>query len=500
MLKQAVRTYNYLKCKESKRFLFIVFVFLGALCLPFFQNSTSPFSWIYDFKRLAELVVLVIVLFVIALGTNSINNILGLIGSVSVKYYYFLIIVMALLAGSLFKASHFMWALIGASTYAAILFAIIYISSIVISDKLYNIANIVLVLIVFYVFLYSIKVFFLYIYAFIIDIPVWPGNPLQMGVFGFSNKRIFNQTQTWTLPMMASASILFGSKGGKVRSSLIALLSFWWMLVFASGARGTFVAVVFSVILCSVIFKFRAKKWAIIQVESLFAGLFLYFLFFYFLTSSETSTISRLGVGSRWHDWSLMVPDILSNPFIGHGPMQFSLYSSGFKNAHPHNAFLLFSYEWGLLPTLLLSGMVLLMLYKFVGYVRIRENLIAEKEYVFIIGIFSTLVAVIVHSMVSGIAVTPLSQIWFILIVGAWLGIYFQLKANKSIAKPIGAENYLRYAISAISGVVLFFMLYAVYPSLSNLNERQESFKKNDYLDKHVMSPRFWQQGYIGID
>ena len=99
-------------------------------------------------------------------------------------------------------------------------------------------------------------------------VPMWPdrlavainiGDTVYEGreVLNFAHKRFFNHLQTWTLPVLVSAFLYFKSES--IYWKLLGLLLIgWWSLVFASGARGTIVAVIIATFIIA--FFFRRKS------------------------------------------------------------------------------------------------------------------------------------------------------------------------------------------------------------------------------------------------
>ncbi|MDX1590604.1 MAG: hypothetical protein R3283_01495, partial [Balneolaceae bacterium] len=126
------------------------------------------------------------------------------------------------------------------------------------------------------------------------------GNTTLTGkdVLYFSNKRFFNHTQTWTFPILFSMITFFKAKRSEWTNLEVGLLFFlasmWWVLVFASGGRGTLVAVLGSAIIVLIVFKRDARQYLKAVFSTLIAGSVAYLLLFIVLPASRVAPLLTL--------------------------------------------------------------------------------------------------------------------------------------------------------------------------------------------------------------
>ena len=96
------------------------------------------------------------------------------------------------------------------------------------------------------------------------------------------------------------------------------------------------------------------------------------------------------------------------------------------------------------------------------------------------------------HAMVSGLLVMPVSQV-FLALIGGWAwGRYQHDRASPTVSSR-SAQLMLCVLLVGAIGIVGERSLR----DLSTVEERQSAFVKA--ADRLSFSPRYWQQGYIGV-
>jgi O-antigen ligase len=178
----------------------------------------------------------------------------------------------------------------------------------------------------------------------------------------------------------------------------------------------------------------------------------------------------------------------MQNPFFGMGPMHFASMQNMIDSipwsAHPHNFYLQILTEWGIIAFLALAVLLFMagkmVIRNFSGIVRNSPNRIIY------ISITWSMAAALIHAFVSGVMVTPMSQVWFILI-GAWL-LGFSMRGSSS-NENFRRINYMSYVYLLLLGAVLFL----TYDDILTLKSVYSDYM-SQYPD-HQFFPRFWGQG-----
>lgn len=311
-------------------------------------------------------------------------------------------------------------------------------------------------------------------------------------VLYFVNKRFFNQTQTWTIPVLTGLFLFIFQKRPKDRFLhllLFLLISFWWMLVFASGGRGTTVSLIASIMVIAILYRkdvFRfIKAWGFTFITG---GIF-YFLFFRLFSSDGLPMMrSTENYNMRLETWEHALDLWIQNPIFGIGPyylasMQYMIDGSPWS-AHPHNFYIQFLTEWGLIAFLAMSVLLFLagrIVYN--NYTKIGRN---SPNRIIYIAVTWSMAAALMHAFISGVMVTPMSQIWFVLI-GAWLLGY--AKRDLTLENSTSQISYLNY----VYVLLLCIILFVIYEDLLTLQSLYTEYMTNYPGDQFF--PRFWGQG-----
>jgi putative inorganic carbon (HCO3(-)) transporter len=320
------------------------------------------------------------------------------------------------------------------------------------------------------------------------DIELWPDESTN-----FTNVRIFNQYQTWTLPLLAGAVLVIPRRWRIARGGVFGVLALWWALVFASNVRGTVVALAVAAIGVGLVFRSKAKRWLAVQAAAVLSGVALYYLLFPSGTAPPvTDEFADAGEYSwRLQRWRTCLEMAWAHPWLGAGPMHFAWppfhYAPG---ASPHSALMQWLAEWGIPSTLMMSGMTIWGGWRWIQQERDRVFGRDRSDPV-AVALVASILAGAAHSMVSGLIVAPLSQV-VLAVLGGWAWRRYQHERDPTPSTSVSAHAVLCVALVASMAIVSVSLR-----DLSTIKERRMAFVKS--VERNVYSPRWWLQGYIGV-
>jgi hypothetical protein len=338
--------------------------------------------------------------------------------------------------------------------------------------------------------LYALKFFIgfgLHLYG---DYPIWPGWSYKSALFGWSHPRFFNQIQVWTLPLFIVGAIRFKADHPIFSKVFLFLAGFWWCLLLGAGGRGATLCLVIAGAILLIALGKKGKQWLKTYSFTFAVGTAAFFLIFYVLGSTPAYMLRTTSSG-RLEIWQNVLSGITANLFLGNGIYQFSALENNFEWAHPHNSVLQIAYEFGVPVLIILALVVCLGLYLFIS-----QNLsddISSGELNIRAGLTVSLLAGCGYSLVSGVIVMPLSQIWMALVVGWAMGMY-RLHTKQNLETTSKAKIIFgKFCVAA----TVFFLSYSIIADVPELKRNQELYnQKHD----NIYNPRFWQQGKIGLD
>lgn len=350
------------------------------------------------------------------------------------------------------------------------------------------------------VFFYCIKFFIGYILHLvgIYHFPLWPGNGMKYAITGFSNIRFFNQIQVFTLPLAIGTVInVCTNFKTKVLFSITLLPVVWWMLLIQSAGRGIMLSLLLAALCVLLFFKKLSHKWLWYFIATLAMGYLAKLLLFNVIAHPDQTLSMVRGGSRRLVMWPKVFLASLKRPFIGHGPMSFADTRFDFLPAHPHNSVLQILFEYGFPVTILVLISVYVNIRKWIVQTPkkiITNNSNLEKSLIFRISLTVAFFGALFYSLFSGLIVMPLSQLWFAIIIGSMMGIYYR-DLNSSFDISINKLSIygIKFCILA-STILLIAILIKDVPTLK-ANEKKFSQKTSEY----VLRPRFWQQGKIGL-
>jgi putative inorganic carbon (hco3(-)) transporter len=297
--------------------------------------------------------------------------------------------------------------------------------------------------------------------------------PSQL-IVGFDNYRFLNHVQTIALPMLGLMAARMPDRGRKLFWWGVTAL--WWMLLFLSAGRGTFVGLIVAIAIAWSLLHKAAATWCRSMLLSGLAGLIAYLFFYavipmlrglapfglFFATASRTIENPTSG---RLQLWIRALEMVGEDPWLGAGPLHFAHYGSDLKiSASPHSWLLQIASEWGLPALLLLCGALTLSLLRLWQL----RKVITAKDQDTLTAWLVTGTAILVNGLVSGLIVMPTSQLWIALYVGcAWGWTYSLSPAIKNV--DLRPTAFRRSLISLAALLMIFFLGHGIWPELKEL-------------------------------
>lgn len=317
----------------------------------------------------------------------------------------------------------------------------------------------------------------------------------------FSNRRVFGQVASMAIPLLAYP-VLKSETPRLQRWAVFALLCAWWMLVLASGTRGTWMALAVAAVFLILFAQRVSANWLKIQIIAMGAGAILFGILFMWLPAwigLDTALENRLSnithMSGREGLWAMAWTQIQAHPWLGIGPMQLAAIPMKW-GAHPHNAILQLAAEWGIPAALALILPAMYGLIRLLSYLRQHSS-----PNLLLVCLTASLLAAGAQSMVDGVIVIPYTQIWLVFIAGWSLGVYFR-DANKNFYIPDSQLTcYSRATCLVISGMLLIafsLLLNGIYPEVLNRVEATQSYIEIGVRQgKQTLPPRYWAVGPI---
>lgn len=321
---------------------------------------------------------------------------------------------------------------------------------------------------------------------------LWPS-----GHTGFGHIRFFNQYQTWTLPLTVLPALAFLRINRQKAFLLTIPAAAWWMLLFASGGRGTLLSMIIAGAFVLMVFRREALPWLGLQGAAAALGAIIYSLLFKLVLTTNASLLDRAltsDAGRFWY-WNRAIELIQENWLLGIGPMHHASFVDG-GLSHPHNVLLQFGLEWGIPATLLLAAAVLWGMWAWIRQTRRESNSDGETlNFDVRIALTAALVAAGTHALVSGVTVMPMSQTLMACVVGLTLGIFLQksdVVSQGAIHRPAGGRR-IRMAVMIFVAICL-----VLWGSLTDVVRHEHRIiAYNEAMETKLLHPRFWYQGNI---
>ncbi len=477
-------------------------VILVACCVLVVNLPVLYFTdlmFLYNEKRII-VSVLLIMAGVLTFFTSG-KNVQKIASLLPVYFIWGVIISFLFIIISLFQTEHPFYGIVEISLYVLLLW-VVFITADVVNTNYYG-RYVVIASACVMIFFYSLK--FGLGYSFYLsgfkDFPLWPADGLKTGIIGFANIRFFNQVQIFTLPLLLGGSLLVLRRQKLAGYFLLFLSVFWWMSLIESAGRGIILSALTAALATLYFLKKYTHRWTWYFLGTLLIGYLANILLFDIIppdTGSATKSILR-GGSPRMTMWPQTFLASLGKPIFGHGPMSFSNVNTGFTPSHPHNSVLQLLYEYGYPVTITFVAGIYYGLKKWINQTKEQFEVIKkdfEQKVVIRISLTVASVGGLIYSFFSGVIVMPLSQLWLALISGTMLGLYFKNDSKVENAEPIKLYKVVGVKLTLLlASITLASVLIKDIP---HLRENEKRFVEK--TDRHVLRPRFWQQGKIGLD
>jgi len=456
--------------------------FFAAICLIFLLSALPNITTFdYNDKRLFEVFFLFITLLTSAFSNLPIVNILNRESKLILE----LILLLGILS-CIFSVNP-QYAFIELITLLSLFIASSFISQIWNKQQTIPIS---ITTLIFGVFLLEIK-FLAYYFAFIFS-----GTGFSIHDFfpSFANARFFNQYQIWTLPFLTFI-LTEQSIFKKINKYLLLYIAItWWAMFFTTGSRGAVLSVVTA--LCLVKFFFRDKSSEFIKVTLFISisGFTVYQFLFHaipYLINQDSKLLLdsleiRLQSSGRVFLWEKAINFTINNPILGIGPMHFAwqdinnITPSRHLN-HPHNSFLQWGAEWGLISLSLISYLIIYSLRKW--FTKFNYKTVTNTDAPLAITLTFSVISALTYSLFSGVIVMPMSQLMWVFIISIMIAKY-----NDELPIKINNSFYLNYLLIPIA----LFYFYLLCPQLIEIifNDDTSTIRSN-------LAPRFWVDGDI---
>ena len=479
----------------------LLLLFSYILLTPSFD--LLPSYGMYNEKRILECLILLIAVALLLIDKTLSLKWIGTFTTlpILVRYSLFAIFIIGLLSAA--NAPQAIAAFLDVALYTLIFIAIILVAAIqqLITQKKFEAFFLITLLA-------STAIYLTTFFSGQIAASLEPVPLLHQSLFAnFSHLRFFGQFQSWTLPLIVLPLLLVPRLPRSLKILTLIIAASWWYLLFTSGTRGSMFGLIIAFAAVAIAFGRHALPWFKWQGVAIVAGLLIYITLFFILpamTSSDSSTVLKNTVGrelahstGRFKLWEKAGQMIVNEPFLGVGPSHYGCDLSNHIAAHPHNSILQIAAEWGLPVAILITGITLFSLLRWIQRGRVLLSTSPQGSNQSRALLYPTLLASLVaagtHSLFSGVIIMPLSQIMMIIVIG-WMIAVYQAATDKQ--KPIlSTQNGFRLALTALVLLSSGILIYATVPDIFHLFELQGAFQ-SEHPTTRVL-PRFWQQGRI---
>jgi len=313
-------------------------------------------------------------------------------------------------------------------------------------------------------------------------------------LFHFIHPRLYNQVQTWTIPLLALLPLAFSTYRWTGRLSIFLIGSQWYILL-STGARGSTISLLLALTVVGLVLPETRKFWIRTHVWGLLLGVLFYLTAIGLLqavqpdrTDFVSESIGRpmLHTSGRIDLWQHAIDDAIENPLLGAGPMRYACGAEHYLAGSPHSFPFQIMGEWGIPAFLILAVVFGWLVYSWFLAIRpIRRSPDYQQALTGCLSI--SCLAAVIHVCVSGLLIAPSSQVAGMLVTGWLLGCLF--KNNNADSKRGTSWHdgpFLLLLALAVSVSVLLF---------STAELKEMSFRTSYAQDFGPTTPRYWQDG-----
>jgi len=283
------------------------------------------------------------------------------------------------------------------------------------------------------------------------------------GVFtGFYNIMFYNHFQVSSMIFS-----LFFINNEKLKNISLLTLTFNFLIIFISSARGALLSIILTIAL-GIYLQILTSNERKFILKSLLISITLYFAYLFIEPSNFTNQgLLRETTSGRFSIWKDVITEIdFKSALFGNGAGTF--YSKEHGVSHPHNSILSLIYDWGLVVTFIVVFYFIKLIKESLKYIKSTK-----KNINFNIS-FLSLTALLLLSLVSGTLVMPIPQVIICTSIGVLAA---HLKYQPSINK--NKVGYLIYA-----AVAFYLILTAI------------SF---ECQSTSPSGPNFWSNGQFNL-
>jgi O-antigen ligase len=310
----------------------------------------------------------------------------------------------------------------------------------------------------------------------------------------FTHRRFYNQLQTWSIPLLAGLPFVFGHSK-KIGLLTVCLLGLQWCLLLVSGGRGSFISILFALVLAGLAAPGLRRRWGLLNSAGLVLGGLLFIAIHWGQQASTAGggkyleqSVQRPMFHStgRTHLWRLAWRDFHSHPWLGTGPSRFHCDGNETYLAHPHNFPLQLLAEWGLPATLLIFLAFAWLAHRVHAQLRAPPADGVGRD-TLLLPLSASVLAAALHANLSGLLIMPATQVMAMLVLGWLLGLLNPLQARLG-TKTLLTCVLLGACLLCATAIATFSVL-----EVGSMNHRVAALTELDT----PAAPRFWQHGRV---
>lgn len=267
-------------------------------------------------------------------------------------------------------------------------------------------------------------------------------------ISGYVNVRFFNQLQVMIIPLLFFP--FFYLRLERFKAISFVAISLHWAIFLQTEARGGILSLILaSFIIMCFLYAGSRKQFLITSFKTMFVGVLLWLVFIVIIPywlQDITSFQIRTTSSGRVDLWLYVLKLIPESLWLGFGPMSFS-WAEGkpLPNAHPHNSVMQVLYEYGVVVCITITTWVISRVYKPLVTLKQLEN-------ISILPIVYAVLAGLIYSFFSGVAVMPFAQLLFVFLLAT------QIQSRPRNVSGISASvrGALFFSMTLISCLILY--------------------------------------------
>lgn len=252
-----------------------------------------------------------------------------------------------------------------------------------------------------------------------------------------------------------------------------------WALVFIAHYRGVALST-FSIVALIILLARREKLLKSMRyLGVLLASCGVYFIILEFggLVEHKAQVSNLLSSNFRLTMWWECFLFALQHPFVGIGPGEYALQSFHLQFAHPHNIYMQFLAEWGVIAVFALAVPVIAAIVASRKWLKFHD--VNSHDDILVCGALFSVFSSALLAGVSGVLVMPYSQMMFALFVGISIGGLYRFSYNPT------QNSRNSWIVSAFGVFFVAGLLLTVWLTLDDSNSRC-------WVNA---APRFWSIG-----